>query len=148
MNERFIEKLIKSAEKSMRIAIAPYSGFKVGIAIGTKKGKIYTGCNIENPSLMLSICAEKVALLKALSEGERLFKAMAIVSNQKGYCYPCGSCRQILWEFAKEIDIYLVSKAGIKKYSLIELLPYAFTPLEKNTLSFSPQRVRRVRCVK
>jgi len=125
------EKLIKEAERSMRCALAPYSKFKVGVALATKKGKIYTGCNIENLSLSLSVCAEKIALLKALSEGERSFKAIAIVSNSKEYCYPCGSCRQMLWEFAKDIAIFLYSKKGIKKYSLCELLPHAFTPPEK-----------------
>ncbi len=112
----------------MRIAITPYSGFKVGVALATKNGKIYTGCNIENPSLMLSICAEKVALMKALSEGEKSFHAMAIVASDKAYCYPCGSCRQILWEFARDIDIFLHGSKGIKKYFLSELLPYLFTP--------------------
>lgn len=126
----FIKKLIEEAEKSMRNAIAPYSKFKVGVALATKMGKIYTGSNIENLSLMLSICAEKVALLKALSAGERSFKAIAIVSNKKRLCYPCGSCRQMLWEFAKDIDIFLHSKKGIKRYSLSELLPHAFTPLD------------------
>jgi len=127
MKDEFIEGLIKKAKKSMRIAIAPYSGFKVGVALATKKGRIYSGCNIENPSLALSACAEKVALMKALSEGERSFKAIAIVAIDKEYCYPCGSCRQILWEFAGDIDVFLFSKKGIKKYSLSELLPHAFT---------------------
>lgn len=133
-----IEGLIKEAEKAMRRTVAPYSKFKVGAALVTKKGKIYTGCNIENSSLMLSVCAEKVALLKALSEGKRSFKAIAIVSNSKKYCYPCGSCRQMLWEFAKDVDIYLSCNRqgfqnikGIKKYSLNEFLPYPFTPIEK-----------------
>lgn len=126
MKEKSLERLIKKAEKSMKLAIAPYSGFKVGASVLTKKDKIHTGCNIENPSLMLSICAERVAILKALSEGERSFRAMAIVSNGKGYCYPCGSCRQLLLEFAKDIDIYLVSAGGIKKYSLNDFLPLAF----------------------
>jgi cytidine deaminase len=125
------EKLIKEAERSMRRAVAPYSKFKVGVALATKKGKIYTGCNIENPSLTLNLCAEKVALLKALSEGERSFKAIAIVSNSHEYCYPCGSCRQVLWEFAKDVAIFLYSKKSIKKYSLFELLPHAFTPVKK-----------------
>jgi cytidine deaminase len=133
-----IEGFIKEAEKAMRHAIAPYSKFKVGATLVTKKGKIYTGCNIENSSLMLSVCAEKVALLKALSEGKRSFKAIAIVSNSEEYCYPCGSCRQMLWEFAKDVDIYLsCNRQGlqnikvIKKYSLNEFLPYPFTPLER-----------------
>ncbi|MEK7308932.1 MAG: cytidine deaminase [Nitrospirota bacterium] len=128
------KRLIQEARKSMRRAIAPYSKFKVGAAIATGEGKIYTGCNIENPSLMLSICAEKVALLKALSEGEKHFKAMVIVSSSKKYCYPCGSCRQILWEFAKDIEIYLTCDdpdishdlKNIKKFSLSEFLPYPF----------------------
>lgn len=126
MKEALIERLIRKAEESIQTAITPYSGFKVGASIVTEKGKIYAGCNIEGPSLMLSACAEKVALLKALSEGERSFKAMVIVSSHKGYCYPCGSCRQMLWEFAKDIDVYIVGAVGIKKYSLSELLPYAF----------------------
>ncbi len=127
MKEDFVKRLIKEAEKSMHKAIAPYSKFKVGVALATKRGKIYTGCNIENQSLMLSICAEKVALMKALSEGDKTFQVMAIVSGKKEYCFPCGSCRQMLFEFAKDIDILLYSKKGIKKYSLNELLPFAFT---------------------
>lgn len=126
-----IERLIREAEKAMRAAIAPYSGFKVGVAIATEGNRIYTGCNIENPSLMLSLCAEKVALMKALSEGERTFRAVAIVNSEGEYCYPCGSCRQILYEFARDVDIFLHSKKGTKKYSLSELLPYPFSPSEK-----------------
>ena len=129
-----IEKLVRAAEKSLKLAIAPYSEFKVGVSIATKSGQIYTGCNIENPSLMLSICAEKVALLKALSDGKRSFKAMAIVSDKQDYCYPCGSCRQILWEFAGDIDVYLAGSAGVKKYSMRELLPYAFNANAFNKL--------------
>jgi cytidine deaminase len=127
MKEDKINKLVKEAEKAMRRAIAPYSEFKVGAALITDKGRIYTGCNIENPSLMLSICAEKVALMKALSEGDKKFQAMAIVCEKKEYCFPCGSCRQMLWEFARGIDIILLSGKGIKKSSLSELLPFAFS---------------------
>ncbi len=122
----YLDKLFQSAEEAMERAIAPYSGFKVGASIITEDGKIYTGCNIENPSLMLSFCAERAAMIKALTEGERKFKAMAIISNKGGYCYPCGSCRQVINEFASCIDIYLISKTGIKKYSISELLPEAF----------------------
>ena len=93
----------------------------------TRTGDIYTGCNIENPSLMLSICAEKVALIKALSEGEKKFRAMAVVCEQQEYCFPCGSCRQIIREFAQDIDIFLIGKGGIRKYSLDELLPFPFS---------------------
>jgi cytidine deaminase len=127
MKEDIAGVLIKEAQKSMRRAIASYSGFKVGAAILTAKGNIYGGCNIENPSLMLSICAEKVALVKALSEGERVFKAIAIVTGDGEYSTPCGSCRQLLTELAGNIDVYLASKKGIKKYSADDLLPHAFS---------------------
>ncbi|GAB4538854.1 MAG: cytidine deaminase [Thermodesulfovibrionia bacterium] len=110
----------------MRFSITPYSGFKVGSAIVTRSGRIYKGCNIENPSLMLSICAEKVALTKALSEGERSFTAIVIVSNKGDYCYPCGSCRQMLFELAGDIGVFLEGREGIKRYSMVELLPYPF----------------------
>lgn len=126
MKEELLKKLIREARSALKVAIAPYSGFRVGAAIITKKGNIYSGCNIENPSLMLSICAEKVALTKALSEGERSFNAITIVSDKGQYCYPCGSCRQILWEFAGDIDVFLEGRGGIKKYGLAEFLPYPF----------------------
>ena len=125
--DRFTERLLREAEMSLRMVIAPYSGFEVGAAIASVSGKIYTGCNIENHSLMLSICAEKVALFKALSEGERFFRSIAIVSGDRRYCYPCGSCRQVLWEFTKDIDIFLSGEKGVKRYSLSELLPYPFS---------------------
>ena len=127
MKEDIAGVLIKDAQRAMRRAISSCSGFKVGAAILTKKGNIYTGCNIENPSLMLSICAEKVALVKALSEGEKSFKAIAIVTGDGEYSTPCGSCRQLLMELAGNIDIYLASKKGIKKYSAHDLLPHAFS---------------------
>lgn len=121
-----VDRLIKEAEEAKKHAIAPYSGFVVGVALMTGSGKIYRGCNIGNPSLMLSFCAERAALINALSEGEKEFKAMAIVSGDGRYCFPCGACRQMLAEFAPEIEIYLASFEGIKKFSIIELLPYPF----------------------
>ena len=121
-----IEKLIEAAEKAVRNAIAPYSKFKVGAAVLASDGRTFTGCNIENPSLMLTCCAERIALLKALSEGCKSFKALAVVSNKGDYCFPCGCCRQMLSEFAPGISIYLKSKTGIKRYSIEELLPYPF----------------------
>lgn len=126
MKDELLKKLLREARGALKVAIAPYSGFKVGVAVVTKKGKVYSGCNIENPSLMLSICAEKVALTKALSEGERSFTAITIVSTKGSYCYPCGSCRQMLWEFAGNIDVFLEGKEGIKRYTMSELLPYPF----------------------
>lgn len=121
-----IKNLLDEARKCMKRAVAPYSGFRVGAALATKRGGIYSGCNIENPSLMLSVCAEKVAVLKALSEGEKSFTAIAIVSGDNNYCFPCGSCRQLLWEFARNIDLILSAKTGVKKYSLQELFPFPF----------------------
>ncbi len=121
-----VERLIKEAEEAKKHAVAPFSGFTVGAALVTGGGRIYRGCNIENPSLMLSFCAERSALIKALTEGERDFKAMGIVSGDGRYCFPCGECRQMLAEFAPDIEIYLVSDAGIKKYSVRDLLPHPF----------------------
>lgn len=118
--------LIKEAENAKNNAIAPFSKFVVGAALVTGNGKVYRGCNIENSSLMLSFCAERAALIKALTEGELVFKAMAVVSGDRGYCFPCGACRQMLAEFAPDIEIYLVSGEGVKKYSISELLPHSF----------------------
>lgn len=121
-----IKRLTKEAEGAMENAIAPYSGFVVGAALLTDDNKIYCGCNIENPSLMLSFCAERAALVKALSEGKRNFRAIVITSKEGKYCFPCGSCRQMLAEFAPGIEIYLASNEGIKKYQASELLPHCF----------------------
>ncbi len=121
-----IDILIKEAREARNRAIAPFSGLTVGAALISGSGRIYRGCNVENPSLMLSFCAERVALLKALTEGEKTFRAMAIVSGDGRYCFPCGACRQMLAEFAPDIEIYLASDAGVKKYSVQELLPQFF----------------------
>ena len=122
----YVERLYLEAVKVMRNAIAPYSGFRVGAALLTTEHKIYTGCNMENPSLMLSECAEKVAILKAVSDGVKDVRAIMIVSGMEGYCYPCGSCRQIIYEFATDAEIFIAGKKGIRKYSIEELLPHAF----------------------
>ncbi len=119
--------LIRKAQKAIKNAIAPYSHLKVGVALLADSGKIYTGCNIENPSLSLSICAERVAIFKALSEGERAFSTIAITSSSPDYCPPCGACRQILLEFSPKIEIMLINaKGSIIKKDLKELLPYPF----------------------
>jgi len=121
-----IERLLNEAKAARKKAFAPYSKFTVGAALITNGGKIYHGCNIENPSLMLSFCAERAALINALVEGEKKFKALAIVSGDKDYCFPCGSCRQMLAEFAPGIEMYLASGTGIKKFFISELLPHQF----------------------
>ncbi len=121
-----IEELYREARRAMRRAVAPCSRFKVGVSVLTLDGDIYTGCNIENPSLMMSECAERIALLKAVSEGAGGIRAMMIVSNRAGYCYPCGGCRQLIREFAPEAEIFVAGRRGIKKYTIDELLPHAF----------------------
>jgi cytidine deaminase len=126
MDQSDIDRLIDSAEEAMGRAIVPYSGFRVGAALLDREGNIYTGCNIENPSLMLSACAERVALTKALSEGSTAFRAVAIVSGDGRYCTPCGACRQMLAEFAPGAAIFLKSSGGTKKFTAEELLPHPF----------------------
>lgn len=126
MSPQDIQSLIAEAQEAMQRAVVHYSGFKVGAALLSEDGRMFSGCNIENPSLMLSVCAERVALLKALSEGHSRFRAIAIVSGDGRYCFPCGSCRQLLSEFAPGLAVYLRSLAGTRKYSIRQLLPYPF----------------------
>ena len=125
--EKIYEKLIKIAKEARLKAYVPYSQFKVGAALLTKDKKIYSGCNIENASLGLTICAERVAIFKAISEGSNQFDVLAVVCDSKKPCFPCGACRQIISEFGKEIIIInsnIKGKMVIKKIS--ELLPNAF----------------------
>jgi cytidine deaminase len=123
-----VEKLINTARASRERAYAPYSGFRVGAAILTAEGRLYAGCNIENASYGLTVCAERVALFKAVSNGERQFAALAVIADSEDYCTPCGACRQVLAEFGSEIKVYMCNRRGeyIVK-SLAELLPLGFT---------------------
>ena len=119
--------LIKLAQKAEKNAYAPYSNFKVGAALLCKSGNVYTGCNVENSSYGASNCAERTAVFKAVSEGERDFVKIAIVSEKGGLTFPCGICRQVLSEFMPNGSIVLFSEEkGIKEFALNELLPYAF----------------------
>lgn len=119
--------LIKLAQKAAQNAYAPYSNFKVGAALLCKSGNVYTGCNVENSSYGASNCAERTAVFKAVSEGERDFVKIAIVSERDGLTFPCGICRQVLSEFMPEGSIVLFSEEkGIKEFALNEFLPYAF----------------------
>ncbi len=127
MKTEEIMELINMARKASENAISPFSGFRVGSAVLSDSLKIYTGFNIENPSLMMSICAEKVAMINAISSGERSIKAIAVFSPERDYCFPCGSCRQFIYELAPEAQIYLAGRGGIKKYTIKELLPHAFS---------------------
>ncbi|MBQ6043602.1 MAG: cytidine deaminase [Clostridia bacterium] len=118
--------LIKAAKEAQAFSYSPYSGFKVGAALLCKSGKVYTGCNIENASFSATVCAERTALFKAVSEGEREFSAMAIVGNTD-LCFPCGVCRQVMSEFCgKNFKIYLEENGKPVTYALGELLPGRF----------------------
>jgi len=122
-----VQRLIEKAQEARQKAWAPYSRFKVGAALLSKGGRIYTGCNIELSSFSLTLCAERVALFKALSEGERDFKAIAIVADGLPLCPPCGACRQALWDFAPDIQIILANPEGeVKVCTLSDLFPKAF----------------------
>lgn len=125
--EKDIKKLIDCARKVRENAYAPYSRFQVGAALITAGGKIYTGCNVENSSYGLTVCAERVALFKAVSEGEREFEAIAIFADTRDYCSPCGACRQVLLEFGRDIKVYMANNEGeYKVMTVTELLPAAF----------------------
>lgn len=125
------EELIGNAMSAMKNAYAPYSEFCVGAALLGESGKVYKGCNVENSSYSVTNCAERTALFKAVSNGERKFSAIAIVGGKNGrveeYCFPCGVCRQALSEFCrKDFKIYLYNGVEIQTYTLDELLPHSF----------------------
>ncbi len=120
-------KLIKEAEKARKKAYAPYSKFKVGAAVLCANGKIFTGCNIENASFGLAVCAERVAIFKAISEGSTKFKAIAVIGNTDKPCSPCGACRQVISEFGEDIPLIMANlKGDVKIKKIKELLPEAF----------------------
>jgi cytidine deaminase len=120
-------KLIAAAKTAQRNAYAPYSKFHVGAALLAKNGKVFTGVNIENASYGLTICAERVALTKAVSEGHRKFQAIAVVAPSR-VLSPCGACRQVLAEFGEMVVICADSRnpRRFRLYLLSELLPHAF----------------------
>ena len=139
MEKAMIEKLIDTAIKQLDFSYTPYSGFKVGAALLTKKGEIYTGCNIENASYTPTNCAERTAVFKAVSEGCREFTAIAIVGGkldedalaQTGYTAPCGVCRQVLREFVNPSAFAVIlarTMEEYKVYTLEKLLPESFGP--------------------
>lgn len=108
-------------------AYIPYSHFPVGAALECSDGTVFTGCNIENAGYSPTICAERTAVAKAVSEGHRDFVRIAIAGKSKDYCVPCGVCRQVLQEFAPDIEVICLNGAGEEKtFSLRELLPYGF----------------------
>lgn len=119
--------LIQKAFEAKAKALPTYSKFHVGAALLTDDDKVITGCNIESSSYSLTICAERNAIFKAISDGERKFKAMAIVGDSPDFCSPCGSCRQVISDLCGEIDIVLINaKEEIKVFKTSELIPFAF----------------------
>ena len=105
-------RLINQARRARRKAFAPFSGFQVGAAVETTRGRIYTGANVESASYGLTVCAERVAIFKAVSAGERAFKRLAVVADSERLTPPCGACRQIIWEFCGDIEIIFANLAG------------------------------------
>jgi cytidine deaminase len=121
------KELIEAARQVRERAYAPYSNFKVGAAVRAKSGKIYTGCNVESASYGLTVCAERVAVWKAVSEGEKEFTEIAVVADTEELTPPCGVCRQIIWEFGGDIPITFSNLNGKKEtVKMSELLPRAF----------------------
>jgi cytidine deaminase len=119
--------LVDSAIHARQKAWAPFSKFKIGAAILTKDGKIYTGCNIESASYGLTVCAERVAIWKAISDGQKEFIGIAIVADTEDLTPPCGACRQIIWEFCNDIIVILANLQDQRRtFKASELLPNAF----------------------
>jgi cytidine deaminase len=127
------KELFQEAVKAKEYAYAPYSKFKVGAALLTKDGKVYTGCNVECASFGGTNCAERTAIFKAISEGNKDFEAIAIASDNGMFTFPCGICRQVIFEFGKDIKIIVGDKnEEIKVISIKELLPYGFSSEDLN----------------
>ena len=119
--------LVTAAREARLRAIAPYSHFLVGAALLTRDGQIIKGCNVENASYGLTVCAERVALLKALSDGHRDFAAIAVVADTESPTPPCGPCRQLLWEYCADIPVVMANlDRAAATHQLKDLLPYPF----------------------
>ncbi|MGE0863133.1 MAG: cytidine deaminase [Vicinamibacterales bacterium] len=121
------DELIAAARAVREHAMADFSGFKVGAALETADGRIVTGCNVENASYGLTICAERVAIFKALSEGHRQFRRIVVVADTESPTPPCGACRQIIWEFCRDIDVVLANLTAVTAtMPMRDLLPLPF----------------------
>ncbi len=122
------EVLVRKAIAAKKHSLSPYSGFRVGAALLSTDGKVSTGCNIENSSFSMTICAERTAIFKAVSEGNRKFSTLAIASDSAGFIPPCGACRQVIFELLPDVEIILANRSG--KFivtTAAALLPMPFT---------------------
>lgn len=120
--------LMQLANEARKNSYSPYSGFPVGAALLAEDGSVYLGCNIEGASYGNAICAERTALCKAVSEGQRRFSKLAVIADTEGPCTPCGICRQMLLEFAPELTVLCGDKDGkVTTFTLQQLLPHAFS---------------------
>jgi len=119
--------LVSAARTARELAVADFSHFKVGAALETSDGDVITGCNVENASYGLTVCAERVAMFKALSEGHRRFVRVVVVADTESPTPPCGACRQILWEFGGDLDVVLANLHGVTaRHRMRDLLPHPF----------------------
>jgi len=122
-----LRELVRLARRARLRAHAPFSRFRVGAALRTRTGEIVTGCNIENATYGLTVCAERVAIMKAVSEGLRDFDAVAVVADSKRPTAPCGPCRQLLWEFCGDVWVHMADVKGkVLSHRLAKLLPLPF----------------------
>jgi cytidine deaminase len=122
-----LDQLVAAARAAREYAVADFSGFKVGAALETADGRVITGCNIENASYGLTLCAERVAIFKALSEGERRFTRIAVVADTDSPTPPCGACRQIIWEFCGDVEVIMANTTTVTaKLRMKDLLPLPF----------------------
>jgi cytidine deaminase len=123
------EDLLRVAHAAVQLAYAPYSNVRVGAALVGADGQVYTGCNVENASFGLTICAERAAVFKAVAAGERRFRAIAIATDRPQALMPCGACRQVLAEFGTDLEVLTQGqKSAVASAKLSELLPRAFSP--------------------
>ncbi|MEJ5275658.1 MAG: cytidine deaminase [Thermogemmata sp.] len=131
--------LVQAAWRAWANAYAPYSHFAVGAAVECESGRIFAGCNVENASYGLTLCAERNALAQALATGERRFRRLAVVTDTSVLTPPCGACRQWLWELAPAAEVILVNRQGVYRIlPVAELLPHAFDARQLRTPSPSP----------
>ena len=122
-----MDPLVEAALKARGNAHAPFSRFRVGAALEDAEGRVFTGCNVENATYGLTVCAERVAVFKAISEGARKFRRIAVVADTESPTPPCGACRQILWEFCGDIEVVLANPRGASEtLRLGDLLPRPF----------------------